>query len=268
MARHIARKKPCIQTGGVHPPEPRTGESTHTCESCGRVFTRGSSLKRHKAGRCPGRREGGTQHERELRTLRKRVEELEASLGKTALVAAPEKVHVETHTNIGQQVNIQVNVWGKESDAHITEEEVEAILREAAVKPSAEAGDRALLRVTRRLYEPAENRTCYVANKQRGDVAVRCRAGKWEIRSAAEVVPELAKRGGYLLCDKQPYHIADVNTLARIGRVLQTFDTQEGTYFARSHMRHALLACLPEKPRGPPQREVKEGEAPALASEE
>ncbi len=253
LREHRARKTPCtpILSPQDHPPEVLGDPDLEAkkCRFCGRVFSNRTSMLRHVRHNCkiaPNAKNGDEGLEKLYDHTNKRqseeIAELKAEMAKMRedmRNLTERSVVVGGGGNIAIQGNVNIMVFGKESQRHITGGTIRAILDDCLKSPAIpSAVEEAVLRTAMLVYsdpDRPENITAYLPNKKTDDVMVHGEKG-WEIRPSQMVLRPMASVTIDTLFDNQPHENAD-----QYGPLMQALRDNENRLAAGSELRPILV---------------------------
>ncbi len=220
LRRHQGRKTPCAPLVPAGGGGPAPNLEARTCRHCGRVFAARDGMQRHVRVYCrlaPNGKNGedavaGAREavrERESRALRDDVDRLKEEVRRLRAGGASSYIEVNgDHAT----VNIALNLFGRESTAHITPEVIRGVLDGARRNPALQGAIKAAVLETARLvYSNSahpENMTVYIPNKKENSACVRGKDG-WELLPTEEVLPPMARLSVDMLFSNQPLDGAD-----------------------------------------------------------
>ncbi len=255
---HAARKTPCTPILGPqdHPPEVLEDPDLESkkCRFCGRVFSSRTSMLRHVRQNCkivPNVKNGdeGLEklYEHTIRQQGETIATLQAEMAQMrenirAITERGEKrqditIKCNNLNNQVNNVNINVKLFGQESQDHVTGARIREVLDNCLRTPGTPATN-AILQVAMLVYSDPnhpENLTAYLPNKKTDDVLVHGEKG-WEVRPARLVLRPMAETTIDALFDKQPHEDAD-----QYGPLMQELRDNENRYAEGAELRPVLI---------------------------
>lgn len=146
----------------------------------------------------------------------------------------------DTIVNSCLQQQININVFGSESIAHIDRPTIKALLDDVLkdAPDPAQGAIAAFLGAAMLIYsDPAhpENLTCYLPNNKNNDVLVHGKAG-WAVQPYTVVLPPMAMKSLDALFVNQPFENAD-----RYGDLMKALGDNERAYREGKEMRTVLV---------------------------
>ena len=189
-------------------------QSTHKytkkyiCESCNKRFSRSDSLKRHQKKFCLEIKKNSEQ-EKIIKEMKKELEKikLEKEIMSNEMDKLIDKVG---DTNIqNQQINIQINNYGKENIEYIND---------ALIKSLIDMPYKALPRLIKNIHfnpEHPENHNIKITNKKLPFIGV-WKDNRWIVKNKYEILVDIVDKGFNILDDKYQESDKDIDPNKKI----------------------------------------------------